>query len=226
MLPVFSKSSHAIFAAPFSRFLSCIIFPLRQRTSLTGSQETQLLAESKGRAFGGTSCPLSKALITLCRGEMSERICRARTVTENSVHITLFEKKFPGAVVRARSPYRGVEQRSTATELRSGPIKSERSSRPNAAGVPSPIGETGPTLSKCSSRPNAVGVPSPIGETGPTLSECSSRYQPQSGSFADRRNRIPLQSLRRLRRQPPLHKGALNALKFHTHTFLRYGRKT
>ena len=40
----------------------------------------------------GTSCPLSQALIMLGRGEMSERICRARTVTENSDHITLFEK--------------------------------------------------------------------------------------------------------------------------------------
>ena len=38
-----------------------------------------------------TSCPLSKALIMLCRGEMSERISKARTVTENNVHLTLFE---------------------------------------------------------------------------------------------------------------------------------------
>ncbi len=38
-----------------------------------------------------TSCPLKKALIMLFRGEMSERICSARTMTENNVHLTLFE---------------------------------------------------------------------------------------------------------------------------------------
>ena len=40
-----------------------------------------------------TSCPLSKALITLCRGERSERICLARTVTERKVYLALREKK-------------------------------------------------------------------------------------------------------------------------------------
>ena len=40
-----------------------------------------------------TSCPLIKALITLCRGEISERICLARTVTERKVHLALREKK-------------------------------------------------------------------------------------------------------------------------------------
>ena len=111
MLPVFSKSSHAIFAAPFSRFLSCIIFPLRQRTSLpVGSAETQFLVRCR------TSCPLSQALITLGRGEMSERICRARTVTEHGGDITPCEKG------RAHE---------------SGPIISKRSLRPNRKAVPS-----------------------------------------------------------------------------------------
>ena len=39
-----------------------------------------------------TSYPLSKALITLCRDEMSERISPARTVTERKVHLALREK--------------------------------------------------------------------------------------------------------------------------------------
>mgnify|MGYP003304855841 CR=1 FL=1 len=39
-----------------------------------------------------TSYPLSKALITLCRDEMSERISTARTVTERKVHLALREK--------------------------------------------------------------------------------------------------------------------------------------
>ena len=38
-----------------------------------------------------TSCPLSKALTMLCRDEMNERISPARVVTENNVHLTLFE---------------------------------------------------------------------------------------------------------------------------------------
>ena len=49
-------------------------------------------------------------MIMLGRGEMSERICRARTVTENSVHITLFEKKFLARVKGAElPPRRGAE---------------------------------------------------------------------------------------------------------------------
>ena len=37
------------------------------------------------------SYPLSKALIMLCRGEVSERICRARAVTEDNAYLTLSE---------------------------------------------------------------------------------------------------------------------------------------
>ena len=37
------------------------------------------------------SCPLRKALIMLFRGELSERIGLARTVTENNDYLTLFE---------------------------------------------------------------------------------------------------------------------------------------
>ena len=41
---------------------------------------------------GRTSCPLRKALIMLFRGEMRERICNARTVTERKANRTLREK--------------------------------------------------------------------------------------------------------------------------------------
>ena len=40
-----------------------------------------------------TSYPLSKALITLCRDEMSERISPARTVTERKDYLALREKQ-------------------------------------------------------------------------------------------------------------------------------------
>ena len=42
-----------------------------------------------------TSCPLRKAMITLFRGEMSERISFARTVTERKENRTLREKVEP-----------------------------------------------------------------------------------------------------------------------------------
>ena len=66
-----------------------------------------------------TSCPLSKALITLCRGEISERICRARTVTKDSVCITLSEKE----------PLGGVEQSHLAEGETTNPRKWAPSSK-------------------------------------------------------------------------------------------------
>ncbi len=41
----------------------------------------------------GMSCPFKKALITLFRGEMSEGICLARTLTEKNDYIAFFEKR-------------------------------------------------------------------------------------------------------------------------------------
>ncbi|MBQ8430118.1 MAG: hypothetical protein IJX30_08515, partial [Clostridia bacterium] len=43
----------------------------------------------------GTNYPLSKTLTMSCRGEMSESISRARTVTEDNDNITLSEKAEP-----------------------------------------------------------------------------------------------------------------------------------
>ena len=60
----------------------------------TGVSFTRFLSLFRVR----TSYPLNKALIMLCRDEMSERISRARTVTENNVYLTLFEKKVEGII--------------------------------------------------------------------------------------------------------------------------------
>ena len=52
--------------------------------------ESALLAQLDS----ATSCPLNKALIMLCRDEMSKRISFAFAVTENNVYLTLFEKVY------------------------------------------------------------------------------------------------------------------------------------
>ena len=85
-----------------------------------------------------TSYPLSKALIMLCRGEMSERISLARTVTERKVHLALREKS-----PRKNKPFnKQPKVAPNQTRKRSSPTVS-------ACGNPSQKGQADYPLADC-----------------------------------------------------------------------------